>query len=180
MRKQEFLFENEIKEEKYECKNCTIKKINDVIVVSYRGIALYTIDEDDEIGKRYVSIMLYEDGLAYMVELAEIFGISISAQKRWRSRYKEKGFKGLGRKKRKSYPLKVDRGMQRAIRRLFKAGLNNVRIAHELGINEGSVRNVLKKLGLRREAVKLQWIMLISHFYMKKRMQKMKKVKMKQ
>jgi hypothetical protein len=152
MKKQEFLFENEIKKEKYECKNCTIKKINDVIVVSYRGIALYAIDEDDEIGKRYVSIMLYDDGLAYMVELSEIFDISISAQKRCRSRYKEKGFKGLGRKKRKSYPLKVDRGMQRAIRRLFKAGLNNVRIAHELGITEGSVRNVLKKLGLSREA----------------------------
>lgn len=120
--------------------------------VVYQGLdtPLYYVSLDDEVQLRYVAVCLHLGGLARQHEIAEAFGHSVESQRRWERRYEAEGLGGLRRKKAPGAAFKVTATAEMCIRKWFKSGKSNREIARRLGVSEGTVRNAVRRLGLRR------------------------------
>lgn len=123
----------------------------DGVRVVYRGweTPLYRVALDDEMELRYVAVSLRQGGLAGQEEIARAFGHSVESQRRWERRYEAEGLAGLRRKKAPGAPWKITGTEQAYIRKWFDAGETKSEIARRLGVDEGTVRNALKRMGLQ-------------------------------
>jgi len=125
---------------------------SDGVRVVYQGweTPLYRVALDDEVELRYVAVSLRQGGLARQEEIARAFGHSVESQRRWERRYEREGLAGLRRKKASGAPWKIMGTEEAYIRKWFDAGETKSEIARRLGVNEGTVRNALKRMGLHR------------------------------
>lgn len=126
----------------------------DGVRVVYQGweTPLYRVTLDDEVEVRYVAVSLRQGGLALQEEIARAFGHSVESQRRWERRYEKEGLAGLRRKKASGAPCKITGTEEAYIRKWFDAGETKSEMARRLGVNEGTVRNALKRMGLHRSA----------------------------
>lgn len=122
--------------------------------VVYQGLdtPLYYISLDDEVQLRYVAVCLHLGGLARQHAIGAAFGHSVESQRRWERRYEAEGLEGLRRKKAPGGPFKITATAEACIRKWFEAKQSNREIARRLGMSEGTVRNALKRMRLRRPA----------------------------
>ena len=114
------------------------------------GRCLLAYDVGEAVSERVIVVQLYTSGHAMEQDLAVGFGYDISTIRRWVGRWKENGFDGLLDKTRKCTPYKM-KGRDGAVRRMVAEGLSNCEIARRLGVSEGTVRQALKRLGIRRK-----------------------------
>jgi transposase len=120
--------------------------------VVYQGweTPLYRVALDDEVELRYVAVSLRQGGLVRQEEIARAFGHSVESQRRWERRYETEGLAGLRRKKASGAPWKITGTEEAYIRKWFDTGETKSEMARRLGVNEGTVRNALKRMGLHR------------------------------
>ena len=113
------------------------------------GRALLAYDVGDKVSERIAIMQLYTCGHAMQQDLAEAFGYDKSTIRRWIGRWKAGGFDGLLNKTPKRTPYKM-KGRDGTVRRMVLEGLSNCEIGRRLGVDEGTVRQALKRLGIRR------------------------------
>jgi transposase len=128
---------------------------NDGFRVVYVGweSPLYRVALDDAVQMRFVAVSLHQTGLARQSEIARAFNISVATLRRWARRYAARGSEGLRRKTSPGRTLKITGSEEACIRKWFEAGETNSEMARRLGVNEGTVRNALKRMDLHRPRV---------------------------
>jgi len=146
--------EIEERKDKYISSQCYFRDNNGFRIVFAGWIPLYRYGTEDQLTEKFVIGSLIKDGLAKQVEVAEAFGYGVSSVRHWQREYELYGIEGLVRKKRESPLLKMGGPMDVAVRKLFKQGVNNCEIGRRLGVNEKTIRQTLKRLGLKRVSPK--------------------------
>jgi len=119
-------------------------------VVFYRHEPIYRIALSDEVHLRLVAVALRQSRLVRQEEICRGFGHSVSTQARWERRYGKQGIDGLVAKKHTGRPRRLDKSQEGFVRRWFQTGHSNREMAKRLGVDEGTIRQSLKRLGLRR------------------------------
>ena len=114
------------------------------------GRALLAYDVGDKVSERIAIVQLYTSGHAMEQDLAVAFDCHRSSIQRWVKRWERSGFDGLLDKARTCKPYKM-RGRDGAVQRMVEKGMSNCEVARRLGVTEGTVRQALKRLGIRRE-----------------------------
>ena len=130
---------------------CWYRDQEDLRTVFGYGLPWLHYDTRDREAKKFVCVSLVEDNLATQEEVSVAFGCGVASIRRWQRLYEQKGLAGLFRKKRKSPLLKMGGAKDAAVRRMFERGYNNVEMAQRLGVSEATVRDTLKRLGLKRK-----------------------------
>ena len=129
-------------------------------VVFCRHEPIYTIALADIVHLRMVAAALRHHGLATQEEIAGAFGHSVNTQRRWEQRYAAEGAAGLIDRRRPGRSSTLDCSEEDLVRRWFRKGVSNRKMAAALGVNEATIRRCLKRLGLRREPQEVQGEML--------------------
>lgn len=120
-------------------------------VVFHRHEPIYRIALTDEVHLRLVAVALRQSRLARQEEICQGFGHGVSTQARWERQYGKHGIDGLVSKKHTGRNRQLDKSQEGFVRRWFHAGHSNRRMAKRLGVDEGTIRQTLKRLGLARE-----------------------------
>ena len=120
-------------------------------VVFHRHEPIYRVALTDEVHLRLVAVALRQSRLATQEEICQAFGHSVSTQARWEREYGQHGIDGLVSKKRTGRNRQLDKSQEGFVRRWFQAGHSNRQMAQRLGVDEGTIRRTLKRLGLTRE-----------------------------
>jgi transposase len=113
---------------------------------------LYRIALTDTVHVRQVAVSLRQSKLATQAEIAKAFGHSEVTQRRWERRYEEHGLEGLRDKSHPGRPPRLSKGQEAFVRKWFKAGVSNPKMARRLGVGEATIRRTLDRLGLKRQA----------------------------
>jgi transposase len=113
---------------------------------------IYTVALCDVVHLRLVAVALRQSGLATQEEICHAFGHSVATQARWERLYRRHGLEGLTPKKIPGRPGELDKSQEGFIRRWFNAGWSNREMAKRLGVDEATIRRVLKRLGLHRKS----------------------------
>ncbi len=121
------------------------------IVYQGWGVPLYRISLNDVVEVRFVAVSLRLSGFAHQYEIAIAFKHSVGSQRRWEHLYQEKGIEGLRNKKLPGPAFKILNTQEQCIRKWFKEGLSNREIARRLEVDEKTIRQTLKRLGLQRK-----------------------------
>jgi hypothetical protein len=116
---------------------------------------LYRIALDDKVHLRLVAVMLRQSRLATQKEICDAFGHCLGSQIRWEQQYAAHGIDGLVPKKQPGRPLGLNRSQEMLIRKWFDSNISNREMARRLGVDEGTIRGTLKRLGLQRNAAPL-------------------------
>jgi len=124
------------------------RDIGDVRAVFMGALPVYHFERQDLMTQKHVIVSLANDGQVRQADLARAFGYGIATIRRWQDGFRRRGIGGLERKKRRSPQLKVDAAMDRAIRVMVRRGESNLRMAHVLGVAEGTIRLARRRLGL--------------------------------
>lgn len=111
---------------------------------------LYGYSVEDELTHRLVAVTLRQRGLAKQYEIAAAFKHSVETQRRWERLFISHGSEGLRAKIPPGRPRSVKSSQEQCIKRWFSEGVSNVEMAGRLGLSEATVRNVLKRLKLRK------------------------------
>lgn len=120
-------------------------------VVFHRHEPIYRIALTDEVHLRLVAVALRQSRLARQEEICQGFGHGVSTQARWERQYGKHGIDGLVSKKHTGRNRQLDKSQEGFVRRWFHAGHSNRRMAKRLGVDEGTIRQTLKRLQLARE-----------------------------
>lgn len=121
-------------------------------VVCCRHEILYRVALDDSVHLALVAVTLRQSELATQIEIAAAFGHSVATQRRWETRYSQQGSPGLQPKTPTGRHAKLDRGQLACVTRWFLQGVSNHEMARRLAVSEATIRRVLHKAGLRRQA----------------------------
>lgn len=124
------------------------RDVAEMRVVFMGALPAYHYERQDELSQKHVIVSLANDGQVRQADLARAFGYGIATIRRWQQGFRRQGIRGLERKQRHSPRLKVNSAMDRAIRVMVHRGESNLRIAHALGVTEGTIRLTRKRLGL--------------------------------
>jgi transposase len=119
-------------------------------VVFHRHEPIYRVALADEVHLRMVAVALRQSRLATQEEICQAFRHSLSTQARWEREYGKHGIDGLVSKKRTGRSRELDKSQETFVRRWFRAGQSNRRMAARLGVDEATIRRTLKRLGLTR------------------------------
>lgn len=111
---------------------------------------LYRFACSDNLSTRFVAVHLRIGGLATQEELAGGFGHSVATQRRWETRYQEKGLEGLVKGKSTGRPRGVPETCDLLLRKWFSQDVSNVEMARRLRVGHTSIHRALFRLGLRR------------------------------
>jgi transposase len=115
------------------------------------GTPLYRIALSEEIEIRYVAVALHQSHLATQEEIATSFGHSVATQRRWERRFEEDGLDGLRRITPPGRQRVIGSTQAACVRKWFGEGESNREMARRLGVDEGTIRNTLRRLGLERK-----------------------------
>jgi transposase len=119
-------------------------------VIFHRHEPIYRVALADEVHLRMVAVALRQSRLATQEEICQAFGHSLSTQARWEREYGQHGIDGLVSKKSTGRGRELDKSQEGVVRRWFRAGQPNRRMAERLGVDEATIRRTLKRLGLTR------------------------------
>lgn len=119
-------------------------------VVFCRHEPLYRFAVSDKQHRKLVAVSLRLSELATQAELAQAFGHSVAAQRRWEESFKASGLAGLGDRPKPGRPATVAPSQHAFLIRWFHAGVSLVEMARRLGVSKDSVQRTLKRLGLQR------------------------------
>jgi transposase len=119
-------------------------------VVFHRHEPIYRVALADEVHLRMVAVALRQSRLGTQEEICQGFGHSLSTQARWEREYGQHGLDGLVSKKSTGRGRELDKSQEGVVRRWFRAGQSNRRMAERLGVDEATIRRTLKRLGLTR------------------------------
>lgn len=136
---------------------CTIQTRSGYRVVAVSGLALAHYPAGDRMGEAHAMVSLVEQGWATQTEVAEAFGCSERTVRRNQRRFESGGLAALGRGD--GFPrgaARMPASRCQLVDRWKAEGVGNREIARRLGVNEKSVRKVLRRLGWKpRQAVQL-------------------------
>ena len=119
-------------------------------VVFCRHEPLYRVALNDRVHLRLVAVNLRQSQLASQEEIARAFGHSVITQARWERQYEKQGIEGLLPKRPTGRSRGLDKTQERFVRKWFREGWSNCRMAKRLGVGEATIRRTLNRLGLTR------------------------------
>jgi transposase len=119
-------------------------------VIFHRHEPIYRVALADEVHLRLVAVTLRQSRRATQEEICQAFGHGVSTQARWEREYGQRGIDGLVSKKSTGRGRELDKSQEGVVRRWFRAGQSNRRMAERLGVDEATIRRTLKRLGLTR------------------------------
>lgn len=148
---QKLLFENEPGDENIIAINnrCWIRKTDDhyVVLVSEGRMVLAQYDKADHAAKAYAMVILVEQGWAYQKEVAKSFGCNPRTVRRYQRDYERGGVAALAQHRRAKRSTPKQRSRNQKIVQQRKEGRSMRAIARKVGVDEKTVRNVLKRMG---------------------------------
>ena len=124
-------------------------------VIFHRHEPIYRVALTDEVHLRLIAVALRQSRLATQEEICRAFGHGVSTQVRWEQQYRKDGVDGLVPKKGTGRPREMNRSQEAFVRKWFRAGCSNRKIAERLGVDEATIRRTLKRLGLSRKPAEL-------------------------
>ena len=116
---------------------------------------LYRVALNDKPHLRQVAVALRQSGLATQAEICRAFGHAPSTQARWEQQFRKFGLHGLLDKQPTGRRPDLNHGQEACIRRWFRAGCSNRKMARRLAVDEATIRRALKRLRLRRKPAML-------------------------
>ena len=131
---------------------CRLQTQDGYRVVSIHGMVLAHYAVGDRMGEAYAMVSLVDQGWAQQNEVARAFGCSKRTVRRQQRRFESGGLSVLGRPS--GYPKGRPRlpASRTILTDRWKAeGTSNREIARRLGVNEKTVRNLLRRLGWKPE-----------------------------
>jgi transposase len=127
---------------------CMVRKLDGVCVVMVVGVQLAHFSEGDRMAEAHAMVSLVGQGWAKQREVAKAFGCSSRTVRRHQERFNEGGMAALGH--RGGFPAgraRLPERRRQQVSRMKGAGRSNREIAAHLGVTEGAVRKLLKRLG---------------------------------
>ena len=127
---------------------CFLRQTDGCVVVFVKGQVVFSYDADDVAARRLIMVQLVDSEVASKTAVAKAFGVARTTVHRLVAKYHAHGVPDLVPKKRGPKGPRVTGGRrEKAILRRKESGESNYQIAGRLGLSEGSVRLVLKRLG---------------------------------
>jgi len=130
--------------------HCRLQRSNGFGVVAVSGVVLAHFAVGDRMAEAHAMVALVEQGHARQRQVARAFGCDERTVRRHQQRLAQGGLVALGR------PCGYPRGQPRLAKERIKAvtswkadGVTNREIARRLGVDEKSVRKLLRRLGWR-------------------------------
>ena len=117
-----------------------------VVVAAGVPVAQYAVG--DRMAEAHAMVSLVEQGWAEQNDVARAFGCTARTVRRHQRRFEAGGLSSLGRGS--GYPkgrARLKSSRTRLVGRLKAEGVSNREIAHRIGVNEKSVRKLLRRLG---------------------------------
>ena len=127
---------------------CTLRKVDGLCIVTAGGLALAHFAEGDGMGEAHAMILLVEQSWARQREVARAFECSARTVRRHQRRFEAGGLPALGRST--GFPAgraRLPETRRQRVSRLKAEGCSNREIAARIGVTEGAVRKLLKRLG---------------------------------
>ncbi len=128
---------------------CCVRERDDERVLVLRGLPVFCWSAGDTAPERLVAAQMLELGHANAAELSAAFELSVRTLFRLRQVYVEDGAEAVVPKKRGPKGARLGEVREASIRRWHGQAVSNVEMARRLGVSEGTVRNALKRMGLR-------------------------------
>ncbi|MCK5556870.1 MAG: helix-turn-helix domain-containing protein, partial [Candidatus Hydrogenedentes bacterium] len=127
---------------------CVLRQTDGCAVVFVKGEVVFSYDADDIAAKRLAMIQLVESKAASKTAIAKAFGVTRMTIHRLVEKYRAHGVPALVPKKLGPKGPRITGGRrEKVILRRKESGESNYRIAERLGLSEGSIRLVLKRMG---------------------------------
>ena len=127
---------------------CALRRMDGLCVVMVVGVQLAHFVEGDRMAEAHAMVSLVGQGWARQLEVAKAFGCSSRTVRRHQERFGEGGMAALGRKS--GFPAgraRLPEPRRKQVSRMKAEGRSNREIAARLGVTEGAVRKLLKRLG---------------------------------
>jgi transposase len=127
---------------------CLLRTQDGHRIVILSGVALAQYAVGDAMAEANAMVSLVEQGWADQKQIARAFGCSARTVRRHQRRFEEGGLAALGRSG--GYPRgrpRVHSSRSRLVGRLKAEGCSNREIARRVGVDEKSVRKMLRRLG---------------------------------
>jgi len=127
---------------------CRIETRGGYRVVSVRGLVLAHYPVGDRMGEAYARVSLVEQGWALQTEVATAFDVDVRTVRRDQRRFESGGLIALGRSAGcpKGTP-RLPPSRAKIVSRWKAEGRSNREIARRLGVTEGAVRKLARRLG---------------------------------
>ncbi len=129
---------------------CRVRTTGDgyrVVEVSSAHLVLAKYEVGDTIAEAHAIVSLVEQGWAYQKEVAAAFGRSARTVRRYQRRYEEGGVAALEPRRPRKDRSPRQRTRNRRIVNLMHEGVSKREVARRMGIDEKTVRNVLRRVG---------------------------------
>lgn len=122
------------------------------VTVFVKWLELLSYDDTDTTTKRIVIVILAESKVATQEELARAFAVDRATIFRWRMNYRKRGVEAFTPKKKgPKAPRKTGGKVDKTILKLKKKGESNREVARKVGVDEGTIRSTLKRLGYKKD-----------------------------
>jgi transposase len=127
---------------------CVLRQTDGCAVVFVKGEVVFSYDADDVAARRLAMIQLVESKVASKTAIAKAFGVTRMTIHRLVEKYRAHGVPALVPKKLGPKGPRITGGRrEKVILRRKESGESNYQIAERLGLSEGSIRLVLKRVG---------------------------------
>lgn len=127
---------------------CFLRQTDGCAVVFVKGEVVFSYDTDDVAARRLAMIQLVESKVASKTAIAKAFGVTRMTIHRLVEKYRAHGVPALVPKKLGPKGPRITGGRrEQVILRRKESGESNYQIAERLGLSEGSIRLVLKRVG---------------------------------
>jgi len=127
---------------------CVLRQTDGCAIVFVKGEVVFSYDTDDIAAKRLAMIQLVESKAASKTATAKAFGVTRMTMHRLVEKYRAQGVPALVPKKLGPKGPRITGGRrEQVILRRKESGESNTQIAGRLGLSEGSIRLVLKRVG---------------------------------
>jgi len=132
---------------------CRLQRRDGFVVVTVGGVVLAHFAVGDRMAEAHAIVALVEQGHARQIQVARAFGCDERTIRRHQRRLEQGGLAALGRPRgypRGQWRLAKDRTAR--VNNWKASGVTNREIARRLGVDEKSVRKLLRRLGWRPSA----------------------------